>query len=109
MRPFYAALSASLCAVFSLSPLAYAQQAANPVELYAQSKRAGVPSQPLVVLTVSQALPVSVLPASCTDGALALATDGRTPVQSAGHGTGIAVRCQSNRWFSLSDGEPVQK
>lgn len=88
---------------------AFAQsQAAIPVEPFTEGQRAGVPSRPLVVLTVSQALPVASLPASCTDGQLVLATDGRTPMQDAGKGTGVVARCLSKAWLSIVDGKAVQ-
>ncbi|WP_220792311.1 hypothetical protein [Gluconacetobacter diazotrophicus] len=83
-------------------------QAASPVEPFTYGKRAGVSSNPLVVLTVSQALPVASLPTTCTNGALVLVTDGRTPMQSAGQGTGIVARCLSNQWLSLANSQPVQ-
>lgn len=88
---------------------AFAQtQAANPVEVFANGKRAGVSTQPLVVLNVSQALPLASLPTTCTDGALVLVTDGRTPMQAAGQGTGIVARCLSNAWLSTASGQQVQ-
>ncbi|WP_046901021.1 hypothetical protein [Gluconobacter oxydans] len=88
---------------------AFAQtQAANPVEPFTYGKRAGVAANPLVVLTVGQALPVASLPATCTDGALVFAADGRTPVEAAGSGTGAVARCLSNAWISIADGKAVQ-
>ena len=100
-----------LLAVPFLIPL-YAQaqtQAANPVEPFTYGKRAGVAENPLVVLTVGQAFPVASLPTTCTDGALAFATDGRTPVEAVGSGTGVVARCLSNAWVSIADGKAVQK
>ena len=95
---------------FLFAAPAFAQtQAANPVEPFTYGKRAGVPANPLVTLAVSQAFPVASLPSTCTDGALALATDGRTPLEIAGAGTGVVVRCLSNTWISLPDGRAVQK
>ncbi|BCZ75920.1 hypothetical protein [Acetobacter phage phiAX1] len=89
---------------------AFAQtQAANPVEPFTYGKRTGVPANPLVTLTVGQAFPVASLPSTCADGALALATDGRTPLEIAGAGTGVVARCLSNAWISLVDGKAVQK
>lgn len=104
MRPYLLAiLLASIAA-----PAVAQTQGANPVEVFANGRRAGVASQPWVVLTVGQALPVASLPATCTDGALALATDGRTPTQGAGAGTGVVVRCLSNKWLSTASGQQVQ-
>ncbi|KXV43051.1 hypothetical protein [Gluconobacter roseus] len=90
------------------TPALAQSQAAMPVEPFTEGQRAGIPSRPLVVLTVSQALPVASLPASCTDGQLVLATDGRTPMQDAGKGTGVVARCLSKAWLSTVDGKAVQ-
>ncbi|GBQ72560.1 hypothetical protein AA103196_3096 [Ameyamaea chiangmaiensis NBRC 103196] len=94
---------------FLIAVPAFAQtQAANPVEVFANGKRSGVTSQPFVVLTVSQALPLASLPATCSDGALALVTDGRTPMQAAGAGTGVVARCLTNKWLSVASSAQVQ-
>jgi len=94
--------------IFIAVPAVAQTQAANPVEPFTAGRRAGVASNPLVVLSVSQALPVASLPATCTDGALALATNGRTPVQAAGAGTGVVVRCLANAWLSVASNAQVQ-
>ncbi|GBQ19531.1 hypothetical protein AA12717_0283 [Gluconacetobacter sacchari DSM 12717] len=104
MRPY---LLAAIFASISIPALAQTQ-AANPVEPFTAGHRAGVASNPLVVLNVSQAMPVASLPATCTDGALALATDGRTATQNVGAGTGVVVRCLSNKWLSIASGLQVQ-
>ena len=93
-----------------LAAPAFAQTwSANPVEPFTYGKRAGVSANPLVTLAVGQAFPVASLPSTCTDGALALATDGRTPIEPSGAGTGVVARCLSNAWISLVDGKAVQK
>ncbi|WP_215766063.1 hypothetical protein [Gluconobacter cerinus] len=84
---------APCCSLF-LAPSAFAQtQAANPAELFVYGKRAGVSAPPLVTLAVGQTFLVVSLPSTCTDGTLALATDGRTPIEPSGAGTGVVARC----------------
>lgn len=88
---------------------AHAQQAAAPVQPFSYGRPVGVASQPLVVLSVSEVLPLASLPASCADGQLVFVTDARTLLQADGAGTGVVARCQSNAWISLIDGKAVQK
>lgn len=95
--------------IFIATPALAQTQAAAPVEPYTYGKRAGVPSNPIVVLTVSQVVTVATLPAACTDGQLAFVADARTPTQGVGKGTGVVARCSSNTWKSLADGSAVQK
>ena len=93
----------------ALSPAAaFAGQAANPVELFAYGKHIGVQNGPLYVLSLSGAYPVASLPATCTDGQVVWVTNGRTAVEAAGAGTGVAARCLSNAWLSLADGTAVK-
>ncbi|GBQ59411.1 hypothetical protein AA0498_2746 [Acidomonas methanolica] len=69
--------------------------------MFANGKRAGVYSQPLVVLNISQVFPVASLPATCTNGAIVWAANGRTPTEAAGAGTGVTAVCKSNIWYSM--------